>query len=480
MSDLAELDSVLGKGSMQKVTDYINTQKILKDNAKRVEYAKQQVVDSLVTGGMKQDKAMDLVFEDIVSSSSGNRMSFPYTTPSRTVASAETALFALEVSDKEITDTYERNPFAKPLVDGVVNKGLKNGFEVIDPTETSNEIDLEFQEIYERHKTALSNAFKLARKDGYSLLFFKYGDAKNLHTSVNVSEKFDTVEAFMKDWISEINYKKVEDVEVFPVQIESYKVDTSKVWIDAKEGALSSSRVIQIRTPGLKLKKEGVSVLLNAYDSLVVAKHVSWGAGQGFWRSGQPQTWITAPPRATTPQMESMDAAVRDLDARKAFVMPFGTEVKFGTPTALDPLKYQDAAVREISASSEIPKGKLIGSQPGEMASATADSQAYLELIVDWQVNIATPILKKFFKRFIDSGQLDYKGSFKIVWGSPEILTEIDRSNIKWREALIEQKRIQTGQLTPDEARKINYPDKEPLTDEERERLLLVLKRSAL
>jgi len=477
---LPPLESVLDKGAIGAVREHIAMQDYTNSIRAKVGVERKFAIDTLISSGLSEDVAVK-TFDDIVNQgSSGKILGFPYNTPSSTVSSATTSLFKSDVTDSDINDAYDRNPFAKPIVDGIINKGLKNGFKIFDPTETSKEIDIQFQEIYELYDTALSNAFKLARKDGYSLLFFKYGDGDKLHRPVDRSSKIIKVDAFKKEWITEINYKVVNDVKVFPVEIESYTVDTDLIYIDSEENKLHASRVEQIRTPGLTLKKEGVSVLKNPYDSLTVAKHIQWGAGQGFWRSGQGQVWVNAPPRASSTDLTTIDGSISNLNAKSAYVMPHGTEVKVTSPTALDPIKYQDTVVREISAASEIPKGKIIGSQPGEMASATADRQDYIELIVDWQRNIANKVLKRYFKRFIDSGALKYGGMFKIEWNSPEILTETEKMNIKWRDALIEQKQIQTGQLHPDEARAKNYPDKLPLTVAEKESLLQILRRSAL
>ena len=393
---------------------------------------------------------------------------FPYSTPTP-AAGTTSGLFQDTISDEELYAMYQRNPIAKVIVSDVAEDAFDKGFKVVnvktpiephdgvviikegedgneDPFKLKGDdekLNTLFNDYFEKNlRQVLLRAYKLARLRGYSLLLIGYADGLSFSEPPVRGARIKYFQPIDKDWIEEIAYEKNENNEVnLPIKITSYKMKSNTV--AAK--TIHPDRVIHIENAGLNPMGEGESSLFPCYDDLVVLKHVTWGAGQTMWRSGNQMVTVIAPPRATKNQIDAIDAVMSDVNAKSAFTFPFGTEVQTHVPTGLNPAPYAQIPLNNISAATRIPLSVLIGSQAGSLGASLTDQRDYAGTLSAIQNNTLTPILNKLFKRLQYAKELPFV-QFKIVWSPTLTMSEAEKTLVEYREALTKRINLQVEQ----------------------------------
>ena len=373
---------------------------------------------------------------------------FPNTTPDATSAySASNTLFQKTIDNFELLESFERNPLSKVIVNDVAEDVFDKGFtvEVFDENEVEdtemNEADIKLTTAYMRFfnqkmKTQLILAYKLARLYGWGLLLYGFDDGRPLNEPPRPGSKITFFQAIDPTWVEEVIYSKDEDENfTLPIRIIGYKM---------ADGASSAKyihpkRVAHIENPSIDIEMKGASALLACYDDLVVMKHVTWGAGQTMWRSGNQLVIAIAPPRASAAQITAIDTALTNVNTKSAMTFPFGTDVNTNSPSGLNPGPYADIPINNISAATRIPISILIGSQAGALASSLTDARDYAGTLSGIQNNTITPILDEIFWYLQRSHQLPYE-QFKIVWENPLTMSQPEETLVDYRKAITEER----------------------------------------
>ncbi len=275
---------------------------------------------------------------------------------------------------------------------------------------------------------------------GYSLLLLGYDDGLDLSLPPNPGAEIKFVQAISKRWIEEIEYDKNSQGEVYlPIRIKRYKIRAGS----AATKFIHPQRVIHIENPGINSMMTGVSAILPCYDDLLVLKHVTWGAGQTMWRSGNQLVSVIAPPRADPAQIALIDGALKNLNAQSAITLPYGAIMNAYAPSGLNPEPYAKIPLNNIAAATRIPISILIGSQAGALSASLTDQRDYAGTLASIQTNVLTPILTKLFKKFMHTGQLE-STAFKIEWASTLTMSEAERTLSEYRQALTKRINNQT------------------------------------
>jgi len=374
---------------------------------------------------------------------------FPNTTPDATSAyGATNTLFQILISDAELLETFTRNPLAKVIVNDVAEDVFDKGFSVEVFDEENEAVDIEMNEqdikltteylrFFDRVlKAPLMLTYKLARLYGWSLLLYGFDDGLPLSMPPKPGSKITFFQAIDKTWVDEIEYRTDEDDNyTLPISVYKYKMSEDFVGTDS----IHPLRVAHIENPGIDVLKEGISTLTPCFDDLVVIKHVTWGAGQTMWRSGNQLVIATAPPRASEPQIAAIDSALTDVNTKSAMTFPFGTEVNTNSPNGLNPAPYADIPLNNISAATRIPISILIGTQAGALASSLTDARDYAGTLSGIQNNTITPILDQIFWFLQRSHQIKYE-KFKIVWENPLTMSQPEETLSEYRQAITEER----------------------------------------
>ncbi len=373
--------------------------------------------------------------------------SFPYgtiTTDNSTITEYDrsVSLFQKTISASELKETATRNPLASVIVMDVANDVFAKGFEIDEINDeheqvNNKKLDNQFQLLYEHMlKSELIKAYQLARLYGYSLLLLGYDDNLDLSLPPDSSAKIKFVFAISQRWIEKIEYDANENGEIYlPLKIKSYKLNSG----NAVNKQVHQKRVIHIENPGIGSYKTGTSAILPCYDDLLVLKHVTWGAGQTMWRSGNQLVVVVAPPRASADQIQAIDDALTDLNAQSAFTLPFGSTVNAYTPSGLNPEPYAKIPLNNIAAATRIPISILIGAQAGALSASLTDQRDYANTLAGIQSNVLTPILNQLFKKFQYTGQLPMT-NFKVDWKSTLTMSLAEQTMVEYRQALTAEK----------------------------------------
>ena len=382
---------------------------------------------------------------------------FPYGGVTDTTAASVTeydksvSLFQRTISDSELHETFERNPLASVIVSDVAEDTFTRGFTVhkIDYNSSTGEYEekkdksfnTKVQLLHEHSlKREVLKSYKLARLFGYSLLLLGYDDGLDLSLPPNPGAEIKFVQAISKRWIEEIEYDKNSQGEVYlPIRIKRYKIRAGS----AATKFIHPQRVIHIENPGINSMMTGVSAILPCYDDLLVLKHVTWGAGQTMWRSGNQLVSVIAPPRADPAQIALIDGALKNLNAQSAITLPYGAIMNAYAPSGLNPEPYAKIPLNNIAAATRIPISILIGSQAGALSASLTDQRDYAGTLASIQTNVLTPILTKLFKKFMHTGQLE-STAFKIEWASTLTMSEAERTLSEYRQALTKRINNQT------------------------------------
>lgn len=378
---------------------------------------------------------------------------FPYRRPASDDGSAS-GLFQQNVSSDDLNYMFARNPLAKVIVSDVAEDVFDKGFKIVDidyddaavvaateengeeqkRTETEDDdLNIKYMEFFDKKlRDPVIKCYKLARLHGYSLLLLGYADGQKLNEAPNTSERINFFQPIDPSWIDEILYAKNENDEIMlPVRIIGYKMAGDGI----ESATVHPQRVIHFENPGTDMMKVGNSALMPCFDDLTVLKHVTWGAGQTMWRSGNQLVTTIAPPRASPQQISALDAALQDINAQTALTLPYGTDVKTHNPTGLNPQPYAAIPLDNISAATRIPISILIGSQAGAIASSLTDARDYAGTLSGIQNNVLTKILTQIFGRLQHSHQLPYK-KFKIAWNPTLTMSEAEQTLVDYRQAL--------------------------------------------
>lgn len=375
--------------------------------------------------------------------------SFPYgasTTEENSVLTEydrSVSLFQKDISASELRETAERNPLASVIIMDVASDVFQKGFtikKIAEDEETGEHeakedksFNTKFQILYKNIlKSELLKAYQQARLHGCSLLLLGYNDGENLSVAPDPESKINYVFSVPKIWVEEIAYKTNADGEIYlPLQISYYKLKQGSM--DSK--VIHPKRVIHIENPGISSDLTGTSALLPCYDDLLVLKHVTWGAGQTMWRSGNQLIVVIAPPRASEAQITAIDDALVDLNAQSAFTLPYGSTVNAYAPSGLNPEPYATIPLNNIAAATRIPLSILIGAQAGALSASLTDQRDYANTLAGIQENVITPILTKIFKRFQFTGQLPW-AEFDIEWKSTLTMSLQEQTLVEYRQAL--------------------------------------------
>ena len=367
-------------------------------------------------------------------------MGFPYSRPSKTVYDASSTLFKAVITDAELLETFQRNPLAKVIVNDIAEDVFEKGFKIHcteegieDTEEIDEELTTKFVDYFTKHiKLPTLLSYKLARLYGYSMMLIGFDDGRSLDKPVKPRAKPTFYQGIDKTWVLEIIYKKNPDGDyIMPIRIESYKMMTDFV---ASE-TIHPDRILHFENPSIEMLKTGVSALLACYDDLTVIKHVTWGAGQTMWRSGNQMVSVIGPPRASTAQLDSIDNAMTDINAQSAMTFPYGTVFEAHSPSGLNPAPYARIPLDNIAAATRIPLSILIGAQKGALASSLTDARDYASTLTAIQSNVLTPLLNRLFWTLQKAGELPYK-KFEIVWENTLTMSKGEETLTEYRTAL--------------------------------------------
>lgn len=345
------------------------------------------------------------------------RLGFPQLTPRQT-SSTDTGMFQEVITDGDRTEMFKRNQLAHAIVADVASDALTN-FEILKPGgEEFSELNNEVQTLYtEKIAISLLRTLTYMRIHGQAGLLIGFSDEKSFSTPVTRGAKIEYLQALPKELVDKIVLNKDAKTQevVLPLTLNHYLLKSGE--------KIDASRIIHLHTFTLgETSLDGLSCLDPIYDLLTVVKSMDWGVGQTMWRQGAGLTTLTAPDGSKQTQVDAIDEAVADINAKSVLTVPAGTKVETHHPGGLPPEGFYNVTVNQIAAGSRIPVSILLGSQRGTISASEKDRKDYYELLKSIQINYISPMLIKIINLFQASKQLP-EGEFTIKFHEPTIIS---------------------------------------------------------
>ena len=362
----------------------------------------------------------------------GRPAAFPYMNPHQRQggdsASGVEGLFQSTISDAERMEMAQRCGPAKAICFGFCEDALDQGFDILDGS--GRDVTGKFEPAYtELIRGPLLSGLQSARVYGFAGVLAVYTGGSGFETRLpSRNGRVSSFVAIPKPWVEQIEVALDERGRVvIPRRMLGYKMvrECSIARIDA-------SRVEHIAEPSgdPDASFTGASALDVAFDGLTVWKHILWGLGQCFWRSGNGLLSVTGPEGAEEWQLNMIDDALSNISATTAFALPYGCEVKKHATDALGPREYEEAALDEVASASRIPRKVLLGVQKGAISGSEADIELYMSTLSSYQTSVVEGVLRGCFERLQATGQIMHDGGFGIEWRSPETLGEKEKADV--------------------------------------------------
>lgn len=217
-------------------------------------------------------------------------------------------------------------------------------------------------------------------------------------------------------------------------------VTTGTIATVGKNIIVHYSRVLHILEGNLDNEVYGEPRLKVPYNRLQDIEKIVGGAAEMFWRGARPgytanikddYNWD---PTGNDPALTAMKEQLEEYEHNLRRILTLqGVEMKgLDMQLAVDPVRYLDMQLQDLSAGTGIPKRLLTGSERGELAS-TQDRDAWFDLIDRRREWFATPIiLEPFVDRMIELGvlPLPLEGEFDVLWPDLKSQSEKDRADV--------------------------------------------------
>ena len=261
------------------------------------------------------------------------KLVFPWLTPHPTKTSGEVGYFQVNISNADLYEMYKRNQLAHNIVFDVAYDVLSGGFTVTDSNgEENKQLNAPTQELYAStiHQPLLK-AILYARLYGSGGILLGYRDTGGFEKVANTRDKIDYLFSIPNKWIQErVAEKDNAGNTVIPPKLAKYVLSNPSVNIDA-------SRIVHLQPLSIEENLDGESCLHSIFDVLTVLKNMDWSTGQAMFWHGAGLTTIVAGEGSNQAQIDAIDEAVSEINAKTVLVLPLGCEIQTHQPGALDP-----------------------------------------------------------------------------------------------------------------------------------------------
>lgn len=371
---------------------------------------------------------------------------FPWYSPTLSdIKAGDIGLFPESISDTEVEARYERYQLVRVIINDVVEDAFRNGFFILNLSdqEDSN-MDAEFQALYETTiQDSLIRSIIFCRLDGYSTLYFGYGDLgkAELKSPPHDEERIKHLVPLRKTQF------EMSTTDTLPAEVEYILVNFS----GEGEEEVNSARFIHLENKSLANDCKGQSALAPIWDLLTVQKHADWSIGQDLWRGSTGLLTLFAPAGTTSADATSALDAIDNITAKTRLVLPPGFDAKDMAPArvAYNVKHAYDIVVRQIAAGTRIPEFLL---NPSFRHKAREVDPEYLGFLYSLQTSFITPLLRNVFKKFQGTAQLP-EGEFRILW-KKAAESPYDESASLYMRALAKKFEIETQSIQAKEIKR--------------------------
>lgn len=401
---------------------------------------------------------MKRIFRDAINSALV-KLGFPFLTPHPTKTGQEIGYFQTTISDSDLYAMYKRNQIAHNVVFNTALDVFRPGFECTTLEGKENrDFNAKVQKIYERYiHHPLFRGYLQARLYGAAGLLIGFDDLGRFDVAAEAKSRISYTYAIPSDWtMGRVAETDVNGYELIPRKLSYYELK----YLKTGASKIDATRILHLQPASIEDDFEGESSLHCIFDVLTVLKNIDWSTGQAMFRHGAGLTTIVAGEGSNQAQIDAIDEATSEINAKTVLTLPPGCKKETDRPGALDPKSYYDVIVAEIAGGSGIPVSILIGAQAGSVQASAKDRKDYGDLIGSIQRSDIEEGLKELLILFQKSGQLP-NDEFAIKWNEPStFVMDEARGNLynaraAHEEAKVEEKKVQVKLLDCEEKQKM-------------------------
>jgi hypothetical protein len=419
-----------------------------------------------------------------------------------------------------------RSTLGQTLVKKPIEDAFKNGFEIIEESESDSSSDdsttsesvrtlLENTEFIDRYPLAEIKA----RRDGFAVMMYVLeDDSDGVHQDPYEAkvESIQAINILTLDDLTSAPPTLVDDK--IPIDEDEYEIRKTGIVVDRRVNEPTYKEPIgylqgpdreatdeddvkfihKNRCKHLSWNKEvdhdldtstlgeyeGDSVLLSSYHILSGMKKGNWAIMQTLFRYASKMHHIALPEDADDEDMDEAHENLQNVNAKSELITPAGYEIEdFNTDGQLEPRDYFDVLFEQICASNEMTKSVLFGTQSGTVSGSETDIKNYFNKVAKYQKNRAAENIEDFVAtaRIMLDGRTkgEYEPDIEIEWEPLFRLTALDRAEVMNRKMQTARIAVDTFALKPVEVRRlldeewaaIDLDTEEPFTAEEKEML---------
>ncbi len=370
----------------------------------------------------------------------GNSIRIPYASPGLG------ARFGEPIALSDLTFAVRREPVAHRIVFDVAQDIFDNWFK-LDSAATEKRKDEGFNRAVQAElarldaKSVFTEMAVYERCYGWAIIVLGYEDSgETLEKPVENPKSIQMLAAYAPTQIGGVDEDTDRESPRYGLPL-YYKVNRS----GSAGERIHYSRVIHFATRLLDHQYRGLSVLEPVWDDLTNLRNIRWGMGQTMYRygSGFPDIEIQG---ASKQQLEDFTESGQfaDLHSRTYFVHNEKQRIEFkgAQGAALDPEKYYEPILENLSAGSGLPKAILCGAQAGALTGSEVNEREYFKLISDAQSRYE-PGVRELIDRLLETGQVKSAvKSYTIDWLGGFEVSDRERAEAELAHVQADEKRL--------------------------------------
>lgn len=347
--------------------------------------------------------------------------------------------YPTELSYMDYLGAYNRGGVAEAIINAYPDAtwkafpSIRRAGELLETEEEEGELEREWKKLAKRLKlwAYLKRADILAGIGQYSVIYLGVKDGRALDTHVG------------KGKVGYISVYSEENAQVGDLEEDVasprfglpkfYLLKTSRTSTGKK---VHWSRCIHVSEGLLEDDIYGTPRLRSVYNRLMDLEKLNGGSAEMFWRGAFPGYGFKADSDAElspTDETNMTDEIEEFVHSLKRYLRIQGVEVQEFRPQVASPKDHVEVQYMEIAGAKRIPMRILVGSERGELASTTDESN-WLERIAERRLLYAEPfILNELIDRLTLIGELPMEDDYEVVWPDLESTNEKAKAEIAQR-----------------------------------------------
>lgn len=333
---------------------------------------------------------------------------------------------------------YDRQDIASRIVNAPVKATWRDLPEVLEDDDPSSETAFEKAwNVLVKEKKIFKYLRRVDEISGvgeYGVLVIGFDDGQpDLRQPVQSARGLNFLQAYMQNnadidtWVKDVRDERFGLPETYTIQFAT--ADKS----DSTSKPVHWSRILHVAEGLTENEVYGTPRLKKVFNRLQDLEHLAGGSSEMFWRGAFPgmafmnEADASFDPGSMADLEDEIDEYLHEL---KRYMRLNNLKVEQLAPQVADPSNHVEIQLMLISATTEIPKRILTGSERGELSS-TQDKENWADKIQERRITYAGPcIVEPLVERLINVGVLPEPKQFEVKWPDAHVQSDMERADV--------------------------------------------------